>query len=450
MVVSMEGLVKRGEVFIYRREVPKRLRAIIGKREIKLSLNTSDLGVAERRWSSVKAKVDQMLAEAEKGLHSPSVAAYKVLQGWRETSGDIDPASKREIGLDFHLTSLLDPEWQNQPIPPDQRAAVEALLKRHENGSEDNPPLTLLFDRYYAERELPGKTKLEWQGVLNRFLAVLGGDRAVRAVMPADVRGFKASLLATAGRNGKTLSAGTVKKNLGALSSVLSWAKREGYTPTNPAEGITAIAKSDGTEGRLPYSAEDLKLVFSARREGDANHWLPWLGLYTGARLEELGQLRTADVRQEDGVHYLAIEPGDGKRVKTKSSRRRVPVHPQLVKLGFLAFVAKQREAGHARLFPELKATRFALTSAWSKWWGKHARKIGVTDGRKVFHSFRHGWKDAARAVMPEEHHDAITGHSSGSVGRSYGTGVPLRVLAKSMARVRFDGVVAANRQSGE
>jgi hypothetical protein len=39
---------------------------------------------------------------------------------------------------------------------------------------------------------------------------------------------------------------------------------------------------------------------------------------------------------------------------------------------------------------------------------------------------------------MPEEHHDAITGHSNGSVGRSYGQGVPLRVLAESMARVRF------------
>jgi hypothetical protein len=51
----------------------------------------------------------------------------------------------------------------------------------------------------------------------------------------------------------------------------------------------------------------------------------------------------------------------------------------------------------------------------------------------------RHGWKDAARAVISEEHHDAITGHSNGSVGRSYGKGVPLKVLAESMARVTFD-----------
>jgi hypothetical protein len=56
-------------------------------------------------------------------------------------------------------------------------------------------------------------------------------------------------------------------------------------------------------------------------------------------------------------------------------------------------------------------------------------------------HSFRHGWKTAARAVMPEEHHDAITGHTNGSVGRSYGSGVPLRVLADSMAKVRYAGL---------
>jgi len=54
----MEGLVKRGEMFIYRHEVPKRLRAIIGKREIKLLLDTSDLSIAEPRWSSVKARLD--------------------------------------------------------------------------------------------------------------------------------------------------------------------------------------------------------------------------------------------------------------------------------------------------------------------------------------------------------------------------------------------------------
>jgi hypothetical protein len=39
-----------------------------------------------------------------------------------------------------------------------------------------------------------------------------------------------------------------------------------------------------------------------------------------------------------------------------------------------------------------------------------------VTDKRKAsFHSFRHAFVDAARAVMIEEHRHAITGHSGES-----------------------------------
>jgi len=171
-----------------------------------------------------------------------------------------------------------------------------------------------------------------------------------------------------------------------------------------------------------------------------------------GARLEELGQLRVTDVREEDGIPFLAIQLGDGKRLKTRSSRRRIPVHPDFIRLGFLTFVESrralpeassvQRSASHTRVFPELTATRYgSVTAQWSKWWGRHARRLGISDKRKTFHSFRHGWKDAARAVMSEEHHDAITGHASGSVGRSYGRGVPLKVLAESMGRVQYPGV---------
>jgi len=42
---------------------------------------------------------------------------------------------------------------------------------------------------------------------------------------------------------------------------------------------------------------------------------------------------------------------------------------------------------------------------------------------------------------MEEEHRNAITGHANGSVGRSYGTGVPLKVLAESMAKVHYPGL---------
>lgn len=427
--MTLDGLIKRGEVYIYRRVVPEALRAIMGKREIKVSLGTADEAVAVARWRKVSTEVNVKLAEAMAGRLSPAVAGYKAVEKW--TPGTPDA----EWALNTHL------EENATSLAPEMRAA---LLNRH----DASPPLSLIFKRYYAERKLPAKTQLEWDLVLERIQGVCGGDVPVRTVTKVNVREFKDRLLGHVGRTGKKLSPATVKKNLGGLGAVLGWAKRNDYITVNPVEDMIVVTKTDDDSGRLPYSADDLVKLFSLEavtdRKTNAQQWLPWLALYTGARLEELGQLRSTDVRCEEGVWLIAIEPGDGKRVKTKSSKRRVPIHPELIKLGFTDFVQSTLQG--KSLFPELKATKYALTSAFSKWWGKHARAI-VSDPRKTFHSFRHGWKDAARAVMPEEHHDAITGHSSGSVGRSYGTGVPLAILAASMARVSFPSLTG--RASG-
>jgi integrase len=446
MLFRMNGLVKRGGVWQYRRMVPPRLRSIIRSSEVKRSLGTGDLQAAQRRWQAVKAEVDRLFAEAEASLKNPSIAAYKAVEEWRQDRAARPVEQEEEHALDSHLTTLLE----RNNLDPHQRAVVEGLLRRQDDGGADNPPLTILFERYYSERKLPAKTKLEWNGVLKRFTASVGADLPVRAITPAHVRSFKTALLtSTSKRTGRAVSPATVQKTLNALRSVLSWGKREGYLSINPAEGISQlVTKADPDEGRLPYSADDLKKLFSreaveARKDNPAHYWLPYLALFTGARLEELGQLRTADVRDEDGVSYLAIEGGSGKRVKSATSRRRIPLHPELLRLGFLDFVAGQREAGHERVFPDLRATSYgSLTAAWSKYWGRHARtECGISDPRKTFHSFRHGWKDAARAAgMSEEHHDAITGHANGSVGRSYGRGVPLKVLAESMAKVRYVG----------
>jgi hypothetical protein len=162
MMLRMNGLVRRGGVWQYRRRVPANLQGVIGAREIKRSLGTSDLGTAQVRWRTARADVDRIFAEAEAGRKSPAVAVFKAIEGWRHTNGDGDPASKREIGLDFLLTSLLDREWQDAPLSAEKRAVVEALLKRHENGDAENPPLTLLFDRYYAERNSPARAS--WSG----------------------------------------------------------------------------------------------------------------------------------------------------------------------------------------------------------------------------------------------------------------------------------------------
>mgnify|MGYP002641998586 CR=1 FL=1 len=63
-----------------------------------------------------------------------------------------------------------------------------------------------------------------------------------------------------------------------------------------------------------------------------------------------------------------------------------------------------------------------------------------MTDSSKVFHSFRHLMKDALRnADIDEAVSDAITGHSSVSIGRSYDSGYNLLILDNAVQKVFFN-----------
>ena len=78
----------------------------------------------------------------------------------------------------------------------------------------------------------------------------------------------------------------------------------------------------------------------------------------SGRALEEMGQLRTENVKVEDRVPCIYIRGGDGRRVKNRGSQRLIPLHPELIRLGFMTYVAQQRGAGKTRRFPELKPDR--------------------------------------------------------------------------------------------
>lgn len=52
------------------------------------------------------------------------------------------------------------------------------------------------------------------------------------------------------------------------------------------------------------------------------------MSLYTGARLNELCQLRVSDVNKVGEIWCLDINEKDGKQLKNVSSTRQIPIHP--------------------------------------------------------------------------------------------------------------------------
>lgn len=374
--------------------------------------------------------------------------------------------------------------------------ATEMMLKRHQGDPVDTPPapgrflvpgipleseadgnrLSVVYEKWKLERRPPPKTASDFYAFVRRFIE-LHGDLPVTAITKRHIVAFKDAMLRFPARPSGELAKMTVPralevtasdasirllsprtvndKALGAVSAILGYAADNALLEANPASRVKVAMGEVKEDSRLSYELEHLRVIFrfpifgeGARPKGgggEAAKWLPLLGLFTGARLEEIGQCAVADCKEEAGIPYLDLRIVEaGKKRKRNTSRRKVPVHPELIRLGFLAYVEERRKAGDTRLFPQLKSERTEVTAAWSQWWGRYARKHGITDKRRVFHSFRHSFKDAGRAVpVPGAILDALQGHRSGQgEGANYGSaGYPLKLLATEMAKIQFDGL---------
>lgn len=258
----------------------------------------------------------------------------------------------------------------------------------------------------------------------------------------------------------------TAKQRLDRLGSIFIWALKKSPDPDhwlihknrNPAAAVvfTREEKSalNAKNPRRPFSDVDLQKLFTGQKlEGSGNkvkaygysakrfkkrtqYWLPLLALLTGARGNELAQLRLSDIRHStDKVPYFYINElpdEDGQRRKTTkntASQRKTPLHPRLQALGFLDYVEHLRGLGHEFLFPELRPQdvdgREVFGSEMTNWFKRFREALGVIkneEGDIVFHSFRHTVTTRLHAAGVNDTDVAdILGHEQATeAGRTY------------------------------
>jgi integrase len=145
----------------------------------------------------------------------------------------------------------------------------------------------------------------------------------------------------------------------------------------------------------------------------DAAYWIPILGAYTGARVTELAQLLTSDIRKEDGLWCISIKnEQDWQKVKNTPSKRAIPMHPELIRLGLPEYAEAMRGAGHERLFPMAAVSRLNNAGGpLSTWFSRLKTDIGWGK-ENTFHSFRHTIETMLkRAKVYPFDINAYTGH---------------------------------------
>ena len=387
----------------------------------------------------------------------------------------------RLLALSAFALKRQEGDWLFKPdVQPHDASAIQV---RSPVAGKRAMKLLDLFDLYAKDKTLTDgdtrstrKTIADYRSIVRRFIELCGDvavgqiDRAVilsyRAQLadtPSKGKGIRALNAAQLVQKARTeslpkLGEATIRNRLRAVSAVLSFGVRQGLLQENPviagglgrAAAKAATKRAARTRKVKDYTKDELNLIFTSpiftpdgwtppRADfGAAWYWLPLLMFYTGARREELAQLKVSDVRTgDDGINILDIlntqDETDGERgVKTEGSRRVIPLHADLIARGLLDYRDSVPSDGH--LFPLLKPSPTGYYGAnFGKRWAEYLRvTVGLKTTASPSHGFRHTFKTLCReADIREEIHDAITGHTgSGRVSRGYG-----RTLLTTMAR---------------
>lgn len=229
------------------------------------------------------------------------------------------------------------------------------------------------------------------------------------------------------------LSLKTVNLRLDTISGFFRWCADKNYTDRNPVARLKIKLKEENEDQRTIYSAEDLAKLFTNLKRGKLHAWLPYkfwiplIGLYSGARENEVCQMQTTDILLKEGiVCFLITDEGDKrKRLKNKNSKRIIPMHPDLLRLGFLGYVLsvkKDRRVTNHRLWPQLTYNeKHGFSDRFQKFFGNFNRRYVTNDGKKVFHSLRRCFCNSLKQhSVSKEISEALAGHKDESM--TFGT----------------------------
>lgn len=284
------------------------------------------------------------------------------------------------------------------------------------------PLLSVLSDRYQKEKALSWapKERKNQKHYLGAFIEALG-DRPAADYGKADVVKFKEALL----NSGKSPT--TINKYLQKLSLLFDWLANHHEGIINHFTGLK-LQRVKEVNPRSGYTADErLQFVQWAKRQEPYRRWIALLGLYTGARANEICQLYADDVVLVDSVWCIKVQASrPDQKLKTENSARLIPIHSALLETGFLTFV--QERAG-GRLFTELPHRQDGYSHLWGQWFSRN-RPVP-----KDFHSLRHTVGTTLKDKgVPLQFAAAILGHANGAISYDrYGGGISVEKLKETI-----------------
>ena len=422
-----------------------------------------------------KAQLDQYLDWLDRrGLSKNALEDVRCEMLDHESYLDMEMESDQYLPVKPFLrkSGLTAQDWQaSQPMMQRElrkgrrdllRAVLEAAERLEHYSYDDAPaiapaapapalpassPLGAAVDDFIAEhsRQWAGKTIGQNRAYLNILVEYFGPDRLLATITKQDASEVKKVLQALpASRNTKPklkamplmqvikepghkkIAAKTINSHIQMFKMFFDWAERHGHAPHTLFEGMKVRKDKASESERKPFTPDQAQLIYTELTENpsglvrkDSHKWGMLLGMFTGARLNEICQLDIADVKQDGDTWFLNItdEGDDTKSVKSKAGRRKVPLHSELIFLGFLDFVESRRNG--TRLFPDYS---YSANGGYGRNLGRWCNesflpRLGIKQPGLVFHSLRHTVVTRlGQANVPEPIIQCIVGHARSGV----------------------------------
>lgn len=440
------------DIYYFRIAVPLRFRQYIKRTELKKSLQTRSYSVAVRRAQILAGQVYELFEQVSMMIDDDWA---KLNSNWTAGLLKVDLGNGRSVearDVSVDPTNKEDVEAFKSTI----KEAIIEVAEQTSNGSAKQvtteEPETKLFSEiiepYIASRKGKKKdfrkeTAKEYRKASERFIEILD-DRMLNTYTFDDADELQ-QMLYRIPRNWKknpvyrgmdlqTVTAielpvgdrpsdRTVNKLLTVISGIFSYAQKRGWTKEklNPFAEKQVILEYADDEAWSPFSNLDLGKFFDPDnllhdKRFPSRFFVSILALYTGARQNEICQLKKQDIVEYGGFPCISFtNEGEGQQLKGRSSRRVTPLHPEIIRLGFLEYCNTRKDS--EMLFPEL------TQDSEGKWSRKYRRwcndtyltRIGVKQQKKSFRSFRRTFTTTLRTAEVEETYAAeLLGHSTG------------------------------------
>ncbi|CTP85391.1 site-specific integrase [Xanthomonas graminis] len=461
--------------------VPVDLQGVLDCRLIKRTLQTKDLAQAHvravvlgsgyaRLFAQLKDQRVDKLSKVDADLLIARLTSAENLQELtlnrtRQPNGVVteqwqidSPKDLKLYRLMMELDALDAENARSHPLPVGAQT-IPTLAARGPVASAATPAIETMTlgkarDAFLATLKpssLP-KTYTIKKTAIEALVAYLGPKVKVHAITRSDLARWYQDMR---GKGASTPTLTNKQSYIGGKGGFFEWAMASGHYPRgdNPASGHVSYSQREKRSrkklGFKAYDRAQIQALFAPEalaRLSESARWASLLGLYTGARASEVGQLLIKDVFEEDGIPCIRVsDEGEHQKVKTEVSLRTVPLHPELLQMGFLKWVDGKRSAGETRLFPAAKATAVNGQGNWiTKAFSRHLAEVGKDwePAKRGFHSLRKTFiQELQGAGVVSEMRAQIVGHElddehHATYSRGYSVQEKLNGVGKSSAGI--------------